>query len=398
MLNVGLTGNVASGKSTVARHFAAWGATLLDADALVREVQRPGLAVAQAIEDRFGSGVVRPDGTLDRPRLRAIMLGDDGARRDLNAIVHPAVQARRAELLAEARGRGDLIVVNDIPLLFEALDPRAFDLIVLVDAPPETRRERLTSARGLAGPEAARLIAAQMPSAEKRGRSHAVIDNAGTLDQLETAARSVWRDIRRRAAAEVTTPGASILLVLAHPEDAALVPGTLRRCADAGVTTHAVCATVGAWPDTIPVGSVTRLGMPRGVADWSDPAGPRAVAERLATTRPAAVITFGPDGMNGDPDHVAVHRWTGKALAAWSGATLRYWLAEPPRVPERPDSRAVALDVRPWLPADGTDAIACGLVARPAADPGPWGGREWFDADPPFAGVRWDLLGVESAG
>lgn len=200
MLNVGLTGNVASGKSTVARHFAAWGATLLDADALVREVQRPGLPVAQAIEDRFGVGVVRADGTLDRPRLRAIMLQDDGARRSLNAIVHPAVQARRAELLAEARGRGDLIVVNDIPLLFEALDPAAFDLVVLVDAPERVRRERLMTHRGLSAEEADRMIAAQWPAGPKRARSDIVIDNDQDLATLARRARSAWEEIGRIAA------------------------------------------------------------------------------------------------------------------------------------------------------------------------------------------------------
>jgi len=398
VLNVGLTGNVASGKSTVARHFAAWGATLLDADALVREVQRPGLPVAQAIEDRFGVGVVRADGTLDRPRLRAIMLQDDGARRSLNAIVHPAVQARRAELLAEARGRGDLIVVNDIPLLFEALDPRTFDLIVLVDAPPELRRERLTRDRGLAPSEAERLIASQAPSAGKRSRSDAVIDNTGTLHALEAAARAVWRDLRQQAAARVTTPGASILMVLAHPEDAALVPGTLRRYADAGVLVHAVCATAGDWPAALPIGTVTDLAVPRGTADPDAPAGARSVAERLAATRPSAVITFAPDGLHGDPDRVAAHRWTATALAEWTGAASLYYFAESPQVPVDASSRAVALDVRPWVLEDSSDAIPHDAGARSAADPEPWPGREWFAADPPFEARRWDLLRAESAG
>lgn len=398
MLNVGLTGNVASGKSTVARHFAAWGATLLDADALVREVQRPGLPVAQAIADRFGAGVVRADGTLDRQRLRAIMLQDEDARRSLNAIVHPAVQARRAELLAEAGGRGDLIVVNDIPLLFEALDPRAFDLIVLVDAPPDVRRERLTRDRGLAPSEAERLIASQLPSEAKRGRSDAVIDNTGTLHALEAAAHAVWRDIRHRAAARVTTPGASILMVLAHPEDAALVPGTLRRYADAGVAVHAVCATAGTWPPALPVGTVTDLGVTRGTADPDAPAGTRAVAMRLAATRPAAVITFAPHGLHGDPDRVAAHRWTAKALSEWADAATLYYVAEPPPAPVDPGSRAVALDVRPWVGGDPSGPIPHGAGARSTADSEPRQGREWFAATPPFAGVRWDLLGTENAG
>jgi dephospho-CoA kinase len=402
VLNVGLTGNVASGKSTVARHFAAWGATLVDADALVRDVQRPGLAVAQAIEDRFGPGVVRADGTLDRPRLRTVILQDERARRDLNAIVHPAVQARRAELVAEARGRGDLIVVNEIPLLFEVLDPAAFDLIVLVDAPPTLRRERLTTVRGLSTAEAERLIATQRPSEDKRRRSHAVIDNAGTLEALEAAARAVWSDIRRRAAAGATVPGASVVMVLAHPEDAAvLVPGTLRRCADAGVLVHAVCATAGTWPDALPIRTVTNLGVPRGGAAPDEPAGARCVAERLAATRPEVVVTFGPDGLNGHPDHVAVHHWTRQALAARTDAATLCHFAEVPPAPgatARTGPPAVALDVRPWVSARSSGAIPCGLGARPNEDPGPWRGREWFDAAPPFQGLRWDLLRPENAG
>ena len=193
MLSVALTGNVASGKSTVARLFAEWGATLIDADALVREVQQPGSPVLAAIGARFGPGVIRGDGTLDRDALRRVMLADRGARADLEAIVHPAVGRRREELLARARARGDRIVVQDIPLLFEALDPAAFDVVVLVDAPQAVRRDRLLRARGLDAAEADRLIAAQMPSAEKRARSHIVIDNAGSLPELRARARDAWQ-------------------------------------------------------------------------------------------------------------------------------------------------------------------------------------------------------------
>jgi dephospho-CoA kinase len=193
MISVALTGNVASGKSTVARLFADWGATLIDADALVREVQRPGSAVLDAIRERFGPGVIRADGALDRDATRRLMLADRAARADLEAIVHPAVARRREALLAGARARGDRIVVQDIPLLFEALDPDAFDVVVLVDAPEPVRRARLIRARGLDPAEADRLIAAQMPSGRKRARSHIVIDNDGSLDDLRARAREAWQ-------------------------------------------------------------------------------------------------------------------------------------------------------------------------------------------------------------
>jgi dephospho-CoA kinase len=192
MLSVALTGNAASGKSSVCALFAGWGATVIDADRLVREVQAPGSPVLDAIRERFGPGVLRSDGALDRAALRRIVFADPAARAALNAIVHPAVQARRATLLAEARARGDRIVVSDIPLLFEVLDPAQFDVVVLVDAPDSVRRERLVRDRGLLPEEADRLLAAQLPSGPKRARSHVVIDNDGSRDALRAQAEHAW--------------------------------------------------------------------------------------------------------------------------------------------------------------------------------------------------------------
>src|SRR5437879_1176616 len=149
MLNVGLTGNIASGKSTVVDLLRRWGATIIDADALAREAQAPGSEVLAAIARRFGADVLASDGSLDRAALRAKVMGDDAALAALNAIVHPAVRQRRAELIRAARARGDLLVVNDIPLLFEVLDPAEFDVVVLVDAPVALRRTRLRAMRGL---------------------------------------------------------------------------------------------------------------------------------------------------------------------------------------------------------------------------------------------------------
>jgi dephospho-CoA kinase len=199
MLNVALTGNVAAGKSTVTELFRSWGATVIDADRLVREAQAPGSPVLVAIVTRFGPAVLRPDGTLDRSAVRAIVLADPAARAALEAIVHPAVQARRDVLLAEARERGDRIVVNDIPLLFEALDPREFDVVVLVDAPELLRLDRLVRARGLPLIEARRMIAAQLPAEAKRAGSDYIIENDGDLEALEARAREVWTGLLARA-------------------------------------------------------------------------------------------------------------------------------------------------------------------------------------------------------
>ena len=192
MLSVALTGNVAAGKTTVARQWRTRGAVIIDADQLVREVQAPGSPVLDAIAARFGGGVLRPDGTLDRAALRRIAFSDDAARAALNAIVHPAVQERRAALLAAAAARGERLVVSDTPLLFEVLDPAQFDVVVLVDAPVALRRERIIRDRGLLPDEADRLLAAQLPSGPKRARSHIVIDNDGPLDALRAAADQAW--------------------------------------------------------------------------------------------------------------------------------------------------------------------------------------------------------------
>lgn len=199
MLNVGLTGNVASGKSTVARLFAEWGATVIDADALVREAQQPGTPTLAAIRRRFGDGVMAPDGTLDRAALRERVLADAVARRELEAIVHPYVARRREALARAAAARGDRVLVNDIPLLFEALDPAAFDCIVLVDAPAAVRRERLVRERGLAPEAADRLIASQLPAREKRARSDLIIENDGTRAELRARARDAWQTLLARA-------------------------------------------------------------------------------------------------------------------------------------------------------------------------------------------------------
>lgn len=201
MLNVALTGNIAAGKSAVVELFRQWGATIIDADQLVREAQRPGTEVLQAIAFRFGRDVVLPGGELDRAALRGKVMGDDRALAELNAIVHPAIRRERDRILAEARARGDRIVVNDIPLLFEATDPSEFDVIVLVDAPEPARKRRLITHRGLSPEEADRMMQSQQPATTKRARSDCVIDNDGSLKDLEQKARLVWKELENRSRA-----------------------------------------------------------------------------------------------------------------------------------------------------------------------------------------------------
>jgi dephospho-CoA kinase len=199
MLSVALTGNIGAGKTTVTELFKLWGATIIDADQLVREVQAPGQPAFKQIAESFGPDVIKADGTLDRASLRAKVLGDPAALADLNRIVHPEVHRRRLKLLDEARARGDRIVVSDIPLLFEADDPTAFDAVVLVDAPDPVRRARLVDLRGLPPTEADRMMQAQMPAAIKRVRSDFVIENNGDMPALERAAALVWESLLERA-------------------------------------------------------------------------------------------------------------------------------------------------------------------------------------------------------
>lgn len=200
MLTVALTGNVAAGKSTVADCFRRWGAEIIDADTIVRELQQPGTPVHAQIVARFGRAILASDGTLDRGALRAIILADPAARADLNAIVHPAVLQRRSELAAAARAAGEQIVVHDIPLLFENDLAREYAVIVLVDAPESERRRRMIEDRRLAPAQADGLMRAQLPSAGKRAASTYIIDNDADRAALEQRARTVWDALLQRAA------------------------------------------------------------------------------------------------------------------------------------------------------------------------------------------------------
>jgi len=298
MLNVGLTGNIAAGKSTVVELFKKWGATVIDADALAREAQAPGSAVLAAIAKRFGTNVLASDGTLDRAGLRAKVMGDDAALTALNAIVHPAVQQRRLELQRAARERGDAIVVNDIPLLFEVLDPAQFDAVVLVDAPAALRRTRLRALRGLSNEEADRMIAAQMSAERKRAQSQYVIENAGTLAELEAQAQAVFAELRKRAArtgVQNEAPGQRLLLCATDARDSAAVLHAIeRRYSDAGMRVEHV--TVKALPKALRAATPLSI-----VATAAASDGARAGWEGAVPPRPCRLYHLSPD-----PDPVAV--------------------------------------------------------------------------------------------
>ncbi|MBI3791292.1 MAG: dephospho-CoA kinase [Gemmatimonadetes bacterium] len=199
MLLVGLTGNIASGKSEVARQFAELGATVIDADLLAREAVAPGQPALAHLRERFGAQVLAPDGTLDRAALRGRVFADPRELDALNAILHPDIGLRRDRLVAAARARGDRIVVCDIPLLFERNLVDDYDVVVLVDAPRAMRLDRLVRDRGLAEAEAMRMIAAQMPAELKRARADIVVDNAGTREALAARVREAWAALVARA-------------------------------------------------------------------------------------------------------------------------------------------------------------------------------------------------------
>ena len=205
MLLVGLTGNIGSGKSAVAQLLSERGATIIDADVLARRAVETGTPGYRAIVERWGTSILGPDGMLDRGALRRIVFSDPAELEQLNTLVHPEVERMRAELVEAARLRGDKLVVCDVPLLFERKMTDLFDKIVLVDAPRPVRLERLVRERGLKETEAMDMIVAQMPAELKRARADFVIDNIGTLTELDARVAEVWGALEQ-AAEEIASP------------------------------------------------------------------------------------------------------------------------------------------------------------------------------------------------
>jgi len=203
VLRVGLTGGIGSGKSEVSRRLAAHGAVIIDADVAAREVVAPGTPGLAQIAEAFGPGVLGPDGALDRERLGAIVFRDPALRAKLNAIVHPLIGQwmRAAERMAADPARDDLIVVHDVPLLAENRRAGDFDLVIVVDVPADLQVERLVSQRGMTPDQARARMAAQASRQQRLAVADLVIDNSGSLDDLDRRVVGVWADLQRRAAA-----------------------------------------------------------------------------------------------------------------------------------------------------------------------------------------------------
>jgi dephospho-CoA kinase len=199
MLRVGLTGGIASGKSTVADLLAGHGAVIIDADLLAREVVQPGTPGLAAIVQRFGPSVLASDGSLDRGRLGELVFDDAAARAALNAIVHPAVRALAVE--RERRAPADAIVVHVIPLLVETGQQGAFDVVVVVDVDPEAQIDRLIGRNGFSRAQAEARLAAQAGRGQRLAAADRVIANAGTLAELRSAVDSLWRELGARRSA-----------------------------------------------------------------------------------------------------------------------------------------------------------------------------------------------------
>jgi len=204
MILIGLTGNIASGKSEVAKMLAHRGATIIDADELAREAVRPETQALRDIVKRWGKDVIKQDGSLDRDALRRIVFADQSELDALNRIVHPGVTRMQDREVARAKERGDPIVVCVIPLLFERSLVDEFDAIVLVDAPRPVRLERLVTTRGLEETEAMNMIASQMPAELKRARADYCIDNNGSLEELERDVDALWSSLQRDAVDKVS--------------------------------------------------------------------------------------------------------------------------------------------------------------------------------------------------
>lgn len=199
MLKVGLTGGIGAGKSEVSRLLVERGAVLIDADRIAREVVEPGSPGLAAVVDAFGDAVLTPDGTLDRPKLGSIVFADADRLATLNRIVHPLVGARSQEL--EATAGPDSVVVHDVPLLTENKLAPLYDLVIVVDAGPETQLDRLTRLRGMSEEDARARMAAQATREQRREIADVVIDNDVPLERLTEQVDAVWADLVRRARA-----------------------------------------------------------------------------------------------------------------------------------------------------------------------------------------------------
>jgi dephospho-CoA kinase len=199
---VGLTGNIASGKSTVADAWRALGAAVVDADELARRAVAPGTPGLAAVAARFGGAVLSPDGSLDRVALRRRVFQDPVERRALEGITHPEIERLRRAEEARLLAAGRKVVVHMVPLLFETGMDGHMDSVVFVDAPAAERLRRLVDLRGIPVAEARDMMASQAEPAGKRARADVVVRNDGTLDDLRARAEAAWREVLRGAVAQ----------------------------------------------------------------------------------------------------------------------------------------------------------------------------------------------------
>lgn len=190
MLNVGLTGGIAAGKSAVARRLVELGAVLIDADAIARAVLEPGTPGLAEVVAAFGPGILDDAGALDRPALGALVFADESKRQVLNSIVHPRVRAEAERLRAAAAG--DAVVVQDIPLLVESGQAGNFDVVLVVAAPQAERLRRMVEDRGMAEADARARIAAQATDEQRAAVADVVINNSGTLEELRQRVNEIW--------------------------------------------------------------------------------------------------------------------------------------------------------------------------------------------------------------
>lgn len=205
MLKVGLTGGIGAGKSEVSRLLVEHGAVLIDADRIAREVVAPGTPGLAAVVEAFGEDVLAEDGSLDRPRLGSIVFADPDRLAVLNSIVHPLVGARSREL--EEAAAEDAVVVHDVPLLTENGLAPLYDVVVVVDAGPETQLDRLVRLRGMTEADARARMAAQATREKRREIADIVIDNDVPMEELRRRVKDVWDDLVRRSQGTQGTQG-----------------------------------------------------------------------------------------------------------------------------------------------------------------------------------------------
>jgi len=196
VLRVGLTGGIGSGKSEVARRLAARGAVVIDADSIARQVVEPGTPGLAAVLEEFGTDLLTADGSLDREALGRTVFADAAARRRLNAIVHPLIGDETKRRYAEVPPGA--VVVHDVPLLVENRLAPAYDVVVVVDASPQVRLDRLTRLRGMDPADARQRMASQAADDERRAVADVVIDNGGPLEALDVQVERLWQSLRSR--------------------------------------------------------------------------------------------------------------------------------------------------------------------------------------------------------